>query len=456
VPDDEQKTDEKQPAAGSDPTTGTGDDGSAHESGQTGGEGEDKFRPEAIAARVDRIGEETELDRVANEEEKKLLERKKSQKKRGLEAAASKRLAKIGESAVKRPSALGAVNPDADPLLEQAARASTWIKEHRQTFGGIAAVGLLAIAGFGGWSYWQDKRNGQASALLAQALSDQHGYVSDKEPDDDDDTTKPAHLYPTFKSAAERRDAALAKYRDVQSKYRGTGAAILAQLAEGSLLLDAGDSKGATDAYWAVKESALGKADGQVRGRAFEGLGFADELDAKSDPANKDKHLNEALQEFQFLENVDVNGFKELGLYHQARVEEAMGDKAKAIDLLKDVQKRVSDPGQTHPFSYLEFVVEDRLRELDPSALPPKAPKSMGGGPGGAGRAMGAGPGGLDMNDPQVQKLIEQLKQRKNGAPGMMPPQGLPPMPPPQGAAPGQAPAQEAPAPGQPPPEAPT
>ena len=449
MPDDEQKPDEKNPAPGG--TSGSGD---KVDEPDAGAGDDDKFRPEAIAARVGRIGEETELDRVANEEEKKLLERKKSQKKRGLEAAASKRLAKIGESAVKRPSALGAVNPDADPLLEQAARAGTWIKEHRQTFGGIAAIGLLAVAGFGGWSYWQDKRNGQASALLAQALSDQHGYVSDKEPDDDD-SAKPAHLYPTFKSAAERRDAALAKYRDVQSKYRGTGAAILAQLAEGSLLLDAGDSKGATDAYWAVKESALGKADGQVRGRAFEGLGFADELDVKSDPANKDKHLNEALQEFQFLENVDVNGFKELGLYHQARVEEAMGDKAKAIELLKDVQKRVSDPGQTHPFSYLEFVVEDRLRELDPSALPPKAPKSMGGGPGGAGRAMGAGPGGLDMNDPQVQKLIEQLKQRKNGPPGLMPPQGMPPMPPPQGAAPGQAPPQEAPAPGQPPPEAP-
>jgi hypothetical protein len=447
VPDDEQKTDETKPAAGADPEAGT-DEGSARASDDRGGEeGADKFRPEAIAARVDRIGEESELDRVANEEEKKLLERKKSQKKRGLEAAASKRLAKIGESAVKRPSPLGAVNPDADPLLEQAARASQWIKEHRQTFGGIAAIALLAVAGFAGWSYWQDKRNGQASALLAQALSDQHGYVSEKEPDDDDDTAKPAHLYPTFKSAAERRDAAIAKYREVQSKYPGTGAALLAQLAEGSLLLDAGNSKGATDAYWAVKESALGKADAEVRGRAFEGLGFADELDAQSDPANKDKHLSEALQEFEFLEHVDVNGFKELGLYHQARVQEARGDKAKAIELLKEVQKRVGDPGQSHPFSYLEFVVEDRLRELDPSALPPKAPKSMGGGPGGPGRAMGAGaggPNGLDMSDPQVQKLIEQLKQRKNAPPGM------PPMPPPQGAPPPDQ------APPEAPPEAPT
>jgi hypothetical protein len=425
VPDDEQKSDDTKPTEADAPETS--DAGAAHEG---------KFSPEDIAARVARIGEETELDRVADEEEKKLLERKKSQKKRGLEAAASKRLAKIGEGAVKRPTAaLGALSPDADPLLERAARANKWIQEHRQTFGAIAAVALLGLAGFGGWSYWQDKRNGQASALLAQALADQHGYVSDKATDEDEED-KPAHLYPTFKTAAERRDAALEKYRAVESKFAGTGAAMLAQLAEGSLLLDAGDAKGAIAAYQAVKDSPLGQADNEVRGRAFEGIGFADELLAQTDAGNKDKHLADALDEFEKLEHVDVDGFKELGLYHQARVQEAKGDKAKAIELLKDVQKRVSDPGQTHPFSYLEFVVEDRLRELDPTALPPKAPKSMGmGAPGKGPMGPGGGPGGLDMNDPQIRKLIEQLKQKK----GVGAPPGLPPMPP-NGAPPAPAP----------------
>ena len=452
MPDDEKKAEEKKPAA--EGTAGSGDEPGAPGAGDTD---EDKFRPEAIAARVSGIGEETELDRVANEEEKKLLERKKTQKKKGLEAAASKRLSKIGEGSVKRPSALGAVSPDADPLLERAARAGSWIKEHRQTFGAFAAVAVLGIAGFAGWSFWQDKRNGQASALLAQALSDQHGQVSDKEPDDDDDA-KPRQLYPTFKTAGERRDSALAKYRAVESKYPGTGAAMLAQLAEGSLLLDAGDTKGATAAYAAVKDSPLGQADGEVRGRALEGIGFADELLAQSDAPNKDKHLSDALDEFEKLEHVDVDGFKELGLYHQARVQQARGEKAKAIELLKDVQKRVSDPGQTHPFSYLEFVVEDRLRDLDPTALPPKAPKSMGAGA--QGRAPGAGaggpggPGGFDMNDPQVQKIIEQLKQRKGGG-GL---QGLPPMPPGGPAMPpppAGGPPPGGPPPGTPPPEAP-
>jgi hypothetical protein len=419
VPDDEQKSNENEPT-GAEGTSGSGDEAVPEEA-------HDKFRPEAIAARVDRIGEETDLDRVSREEENKLLERKKTQKKRGLEAAASKRLAKIGEGTVKRPSALtGAVSPDADPLLERAARAGEWIKEHRQTFGALVAVAVLGAAGFAGYSYWQDKRNNGASVLLAQALSDQHGQVSDKVPDDDDDT-KQQPLYPTFKTAAERRDAALAKYRDVESKYAGTGAAILARLAEGSLLLDAGDAKGASAAYAEVKDSALGQADSEVRGRALEGIGFADELLAQSDAANKDKHLSDALDQFVKLENVDVDGFKELGMYHQARVQQAKGDKAKAVELLKDVQKRVSEPGDSKPFSYLEFVAEDRLRALDPTALPPKAPK--GPPPGAQQRPMGgagAGPGGLDMSDPQVQKLIEQLKKK-----GQLPP-GIPTEAPPE------------------------
>ena len=78
-------------------------------------------------------------------------------------------------------------------------------------------------------------------------------------------------------------------------------------------------------------------------------MGFADELLAQTDAANKDGHLDDALAAFKQLEQVDMKGFKELGQYHQARVLEAKGDKAKAIELLKDVQKRVSRAGQRAP-----------------------------------------------------------------------------------------------------------
>ena len=133
---------------------------------------------------------------------------------------------------------------------------------------------------------------------------------------------------------------------------------------------------------------------------------FRSEL-AQNDAAAADKHLDDALAAYKQLEQLDVGGFKELGMYHQARVLQAKGDKQKAIELLKDVHKRVTEPGEKHPFSYLEFVVEDRLRALDPTALPPKAPKM--GGPG----------GNIDMSNPEIQELLKKLQQQgpKGGAP---------------------------------------
>jgi hypothetical protein len=118
---------------------------------------------------------------------------------------------------------------------------------------------------------------------------------------------------------------------------------------------------------------------------------------------------------------VDVKGFKELGKYHEARVLAAKGDKAGAIDLLKEVHRLVSEPGETHPFSYLEFVAEDRLRELDPTALPPKAPAMKPGAGGGPG-------GGPESDNPQVQEILRKLKeQAEQKGRGPAPAPGAPP-----------------------------
>jgi hypothetical protein len=382
---------------------------------------EDRYRPEAIAARVEQIGDETELERIARQEEQKLLERKKEQRKgkRGLEAAASKRLARIGEGTVKRPSAAAeAYIPEADPLLERARHARRWIEQHRPLFAGAVAAAVVVGGGALGWTYWQNKHAAEGSALLAQGFADEHGNISDKE-DDEEDTAKSKRLYPTFKSVGDRRSAALARYRQVESKYPGTGAAILARLAEAGVLLDQGEAKGAIQAYEDVKASALALADAEVRGRALEGLGFARELLAQNDGADKDKHLDDALAAFKELEQVGVTGFKELGLYHQARVLQAKGDQPRAVEVLKDVLKRVSDPGESRQFSYLEFVVEDRLRELDPTAVPPKPPKA---GPGAGMR------GGAGMDDPAIQELLRKLQQQSQRGEGQPPvaPNGQP------------------------------
>ncbi|MBV9948839.1 MAG: hypothetical protein JOZ69_18470, partial [Myxococcales bacterium] len=191
----------------------------AADQGQPGEAAEDRFRPEAIAARVDQLGDETDLERVAREEERKLLERRRQggKGKRALDAAASKRLAKIGEAKVKRPSAASsAYVPEADPLMERARRGQKWIQQHPGASAAVIAAAVVVIGGGLGWAYWQDRREAEASALLARAFADEHGHISAKDDDDEDDGARAHQLYPTFKSEADRRAAAKATYEEVE------------------------------------------------------------------------------------------------------------------------------------------------------------------------------------------------------------------------------------------------
>jgi predicted negative regulator of RcsB-dependent stress response len=370
---------------------------------------EDAANPAAIARRVAALGAEDETEALAREEERKLAERraakKKGKKKTGLEAAASKKLSKIGTRA--EPKRTVAVAADADPLIERTAKLSDWAKKNQKTVqmvGALLTVALLAIAGT---LYYQHKKETDASVVLTKAIEVQRAKIGEPKKDDEEDDQHEQY----FKTAELRRDAALKQYREVQSKYPGTGAAILARLAEGSLLLDKKEADAALAAYNDVKGSPLAAADTEVKGRALEGVGFAYELKALATPADKDKNLDAALATYKELENAaDVKGFKELAMYHQGRVLMNKGNKEEAKKVLSSLKERLAKADEplaaglpappTYPF--LKEVAMDRLREVDPEAAP-KAPK--GGGHGGAG----------GMSEEQIQRMIEQMKKQQQG-----------------------------------------
>lgn len=362
-------------------------------------EEEDEASPEAIARRVAALGEEDEVERIAREEEQKLAERKaKRRGKKGggaLEVAASKRLAKIGKKAKPKREVESAIEA-VDPVIERGMRAEEWAKKNQKVVWGIVAAAVLGLLGYAGVAYMNRQKSIDASMALAEAVHDEQARIGDpaKDPgkEDDDDTAGPM-----FKTYDERREAALGKYREVSSKFPSTGAATLARLGEASVLLDKRDADGAAAAYGDVIASPLGKADNEVMGRALEGLGFAYEAKALATPADKDKDLDLALQQFKALENTDVAGFKELGMYHQARCYESKGDKAKAVEVLKQLHERLDEPGANHPLPYLEELADDRLRRLDPSALPPKESGMLGG-----------GPHGKSLTPAQLKQLFEQ------------------------------------------------
>ncbi len=388
------------------------DEGSSEEESSDEGSSEEESTDESaeeepVAAKAKKplvTGEDLDLsdDPELAKEELALAERRSKLKKKGqgkaaLAKAASKKLAEVRDKRKSREARDGASQAvdAADPLLARTNQVGGWLDNNQrtvQTVGGLLVVGLV---GAGGYLYYQQKHEADASIQLSKAVADDRGLVGEAPPEDDENRIKDPR--PIFKTAEERRESALKRYKDVQSKFPGTGAAFLARLGEASVLLDKRDADGAIAAYTEAKGTPLSAADVEVKGRATEGLGFAYELKARLVPAEKDKNLDLALAEFKALENVvDAKGFKELGMYHQSRVMQAKGDSAKAKELLLAVRERLSKPGENHPFAYLEEMATDRLRMLDPKAVPPK-PK---------------------YNEAQLQQMLEKLRGQQGGGGG--------------------------------------
>jgi hypothetical protein len=393
--------------------------------GKTAGEevsaGADSASPEAIARRVAALGEEDQSETLAREEERKLAARKaagkKKSKKSGLEVSASKKLSKIGTRA--EPKRNIAVAADADPLIEKTAKLSEWAKQNQkavQIVGALIAAALLGVAGF---LYLEHKHETEASMLLTQAVEDERGRIGEP-PKEDTEPPAPVDPTPLFKTFDDRRESALKKYREVESRFPKTGAAILARLAEGSLLLDKHEPDPALAAFTEVKGSPLATADQEVKGRALEGMGFANEMKALAAPADAAKYWDDAAKNYKELENtVEVRGFKELAMYHQARVAQNRGEKDKAKELLLSLKERLNKTEEASPssvpqgpsFPYLKEVAMDRLREIDPSAAPKMAP--------GAANTPGGSP---QLTPAQIRKMIEDAQKKAPGKSGGTPP----------------------------------
>ena len=369
----------------------------------------------AIARRVAALGEEDESEKLAREEERKLAERrkagKKGKKKRGggLEVAASKKLEKIGKRA--EPKRDVSVAADADPLIDRTVKLSDWAKQNQKLVQRVGALLAIALIGLAGWMYWDHKRETEASMALSKAVETQHAQIGEPPKDDDDNAVDNG---PYYKTHEERREKALEKYREVEKKYAGTGAAILARLSEASLLLDKRDADGAAAAFTEVKSSALGQADKEVKGRALEGLGFSYELKAdKAEGDAKKPFWDQAIQTYKELENtVDVKGFKEMAQYHQARVQENKGDKEEAKKLLLALKEKFDKPDDSsampgtpggQAFPYLREVAMDRLRAIDPAAAP---------------KIQGMPGGGAQVLPPHIRKMLEDQQKKAAGGGG--------------------------------------
>ncbi|HLV21862.1 MAG TPA: tetratricopeptide repeat protein [Polyangiaceae bacterium] len=275
-----------------------------------------------------------------------------------------------------------------DALARGTQAASSFLKRNASLVQWL--VFLLIIGGIG-WQIYSWRRNKQlekASDQLIEAVRADLGNVGTGGPDEIDPL-------PSFATAAEREKAAKEAYERAAAAHPGKPIAVMAKLGLAGVLYEQGKYDPAISAYREVRDSKLAGQSTDIRYRAIEGIGLAQE--AKGE-------LDAAMKTFKELGVSDVVGFANLGTYHQARLHLAKGDKEEAKQLLSKLNEKLQkDKAPLETSGYLSNAVEELLTEIDPTAVK-RAPANL-------------------MQDPaQLQELLRQMQQQ-------MPAQGAPTAP---------------------------
>lgn len=294
------------------------------------------------------------------------------------------------------------------PLGRAATRAGEWTQSNRQLALGIAAAAVVALVGWAGYTLWSVSQARAAGTLLADALEISGAEIvsADDAADHDDDADEDDA--PTFESVEARNTAALAAYRRVSSEYGSSPAAAWARLGEGRTLLAEGEYEDARTAYQAAFDTSGDES--VVAWQALEGIGAT--YEAQSD-------WEHATSTYERLAALSDHAYESVANYHLARMRAASGDEAAALTSFRELVDALREEGSDGepPFPYVLAQADQRLRELDPSAV-------------GAGPRLGAGGGGAEgeeggnplegLTPEQIQELIQRL-QTKSG--GTLPPE---------------------------------
>jgi predicted negative regulator of RcsB-dependent stress response len=330
--------------------------------------------------------------------------------------ARAKELLKRRHEAVSKKVSGAAIGLDTGEMVQDAlargtSAATSWIRKNGRL---VVAGGLVALLGVGGYLFFvgrEQAKAGDATGALADALAADRGRILKE----DKRTDEEKELDPTrvYSSSDQRASAAIEGYQKALASTTEAGPTTLARLGLAGAQLEKGEAKAALESYASVLASPLANADADVKARAVEGSGLAKE--AVDD-------VDGALKSFEELAKIPGKGFEELGLYHQARLWDRKGDKAKAKELLKTAREKLSAPSEAgQAFPFLEAVVDGHLRSLDPTAAPARV--QLGGAKGNA-----MSPEELDRIQEQLRKALEK-KSKEHGEEHEGEGEGMPGMP---------------------------
>jgi tetratricopeptide (TPR) repeat protein len=356
-----------------------------------------KRRAEAATERSEESGDSTDI------KDKNLRLRE--------EAAAKRRSKRDKERKIAVGQGLDASEMVDDALARSTHTITRWLKDH---FNKLQWALVALIAGATAWTiygYRTRHHDQKASDALMLAVAAEQGKVTTE-----DDLLAPESegrmpdTRPTYSNEKARVKAAREAYEKAVSQHKDWDGATLGQMGLAGTLLDEGKYKEARELYATIRNSKLAATDGDVKGRAIEGMGLASEGLNDSDAA---------LRAYRELENSDVFGIRPLAQYHQARLLFAQGKKDEAKALLKKVLEKLGKPSDTVPAQpQLTELARRLLAQIDPkeaealsqqsNMITPEMLQQL--------EAQGG------MKDPEkLKELLKALQQKPQGLPAPTP-----------------------------------
>jgi hypothetical protein len=256
-------------------------------------------------------------------------------------------------------------NLDASELVDDALARGThaatgWLKRHLNVIQWVVVAGVAGGIGWQIYTAHHHKVEAKATDSLMLGVTAEFARVGDEEEVDADPMTGLDDPRPHYADDTARLKAAADAYRAVSGS---DTVRTLADMALAGTLYDAGNFKDALATYERVRQSALAQKDTEVRLRSLEGSALAHEGLGDKDAAQKSFHE---------LSNSDQPLFAALGLFHEARLALAAGQRDSAKDLLKkSLEKSSKDESTERPPGFVSQAARELLTSIDPSAVPP-------------------------------------------------------------------------------------
>ncbi|MGE5785306.1 MAG: tetratricopeptide repeat protein [Myxococcales bacterium] len=288
------------------------------------------------------------------------------------QAAEERRAKRDREKAVVAvPVGLDASERMDDIFVRTTHAATVWLRGNFKWLQWVAIVGIAGGLGLQGYRYSSKSKAAKSTDALAVGLVAEGGTIRPASSDESKSLSPELEELdprPVYDSESAKLAAAEQGYRKAMSSYGKSGAGWLARLGLAGVLYDQQKWDEALDHYRAVRASEIAKKDPDVLGRCLEGIGLS--LEGKGDREG-------ALQAFREMTNQEgAPTLATLGLYHQARILLAQGQKDKAKELLTKAKERVDKAakegakGEVGPQrqGYIGESVKMLMARIDPAA----------------------------------------------------------------------------------------